>query len=185
MIKGDSSKVLYFNSSIRRKKQIYNWILEVSENSNIKFNNIFALLSQGETERAFKEFELDIFGIMSIEATLGYILQENINKFGKKNILIDLYQNIILNKFKIKPQLPKTIPQKPTSKEVKEFTTKKEMETKKFRFGLDKNNKKRKAQIKAVVINNKVQYKLVDLENKQFLTQTKNVKKEIKRLKKL
>ncbi len=179
-----SDKSLYLNKSQRRKKQIYNWFLDTMFDSGLNLDNVQKSLNNDKFDNAFRKFELIVESVIKISEqkgeVLGYILRENFTRFGKFRVLKDLFNNIVLVRFKKKVKVESKL----TDKEKVKLRTiiKKKKKEVAFNFGLNKKGTRKKAILRPVIIKNKVQFRLVDVKTKQYLSFTPTVKKIIKKL---
>ena len=175
---------LYFNKGSIRKRQIYNWLLEVIRGSfflNQKLNTTIQLLVQNKQNEALSEFTDIIDSIIDNNIdNLGYIIEENIFSFGRDTIIMDLYKGILGSKIRALGKRAKGKIPRRTQQRIDDLDIEAKKEKRKVRFGLRK-GKKRKARTLIVIINKKPQHRLQDVKTGKFLGFTKSFKQEIKK----
>lgn len=179
-----SQKTIYLTKGYSRKEQIYNWFKEVTIENNLQhqLRDIMKDILEGNGEYAYKRFKEFVNVIINLYYTqgivLGYLIEENINKFGERTI-IDLFKGVfgvspIMTKKKTKKYKPST--------QIEQIEKQFKKEQQKFFYGINTTTtKKEKAEINIVLIRDKPQYRLRSIKTGKFLKFTDTFKKEVKK----
>lgn len=183
MRKTPKYKRMYYNKGVNRRKQIYHWFNEVviEYGLGFYFKEINLFVANGEMKKALDRFSELISEIVALYHTqgviLGYLINENIEEFGKNVIILDLFNNIVKPTKIQKKKLPKRI--KPETTEEKREATEKARDTPTYRKGIDKKGHYQKAEILIFTSRGKTQVRLRNPETKRFLKMTKTTQKEL------
>jgi len=176
-------KTLYLRADIHRKAQIHQWVHETINKNGFNFQDTYIELANNNYEKAFYNFKLIIYDVIESDNTLGYILNENISYYGEFPVMQDLYTSLIKSQYRAEIRTPRK------TENITPITIKKHLREEKkkfkFRYGYDTEGIKRQATLKPYINKDKIDYKLKDVKTGKFLTNSKRVEKEIKKLKEL
>lgn len=185
-----NKKVVWYTANSVRKTQIYNWLKEVLYANNLSESLYIVrnLAYKGHIKESLAKFNDIILYLIDNKRSvmprdgniLAYLIDENINLFGKSRVILDLYRGII--KVPKGKHIPKKVGRATTKKldEVKEEIGKAQV----VHYGIDTEGKRKQANIRIVLINEKEVYQLVDKETGKVLKYTDSFKKELEKRKK-
>lgn len=182
------NKNLYLDKGVKRRNQIYNWFNNVVLANNLGFfyREGILFLANGENEKAVNRFQDLVFEIINNRPvrengdTLGYILEENIETFGKNRVILDLFDNIMLKQFKKRvrvPQKTRPIRQADIKDIVKESRVRKKEE---IRFGVNPKGKREQATLR---VRANGTFYLQSRKSGKFLKFSQNLREEIQKRK--
>lgn len=174
---------IFTTATQKRQIQIARWFIESVYEANHQsiFIEILQLIKTGKSQEAYKKFHKFIRSRIEIEEQfVYYVIWDNMQTFGHHRTLSLLF-NLTISLLDKKISVGKVKPTKTSKTTLQEFS--KEI-TQKKRYGYNKEGKKRNAFVEISIINNRIQYRLKDVETKQYLKHSDSFNKEVEELKK-